>query len=147
MNKLLRNLFAAVAAMSVAITTFAIPAAAALDSEPFEFERPSGAYSGPYTLTYVGVGGGTCDTDDRRFRVNVYSSSVRQDWKIVYKYYNNPIPNLYSKTPSGRTIYGYKLGQPDQAHICIGRKEFTWPFVASPWTTQGVVDNLVVWRR
>lgn len=122
------------------LSLVASPAYAAL-TNALEFERnPSG--SGRYTLTYISRGGGNCDSDDYRFRINVNQSSTRTDWKMYSD--NN---GRYQRTPSGRLIYGHQLDTPN-AHICVGSREFSWLLYPTRyWTTSGVESNVYTWRR
>lgn len=119
---------------------FVVPAFAAL-TDALEFERnPSG--SGRYSLTYLGRGGGQCDSNDYRFRVNINQSSTRTDWKIY-----SDSNSRYQRTPTGRPIYGFQLDTTN-AHICVGAQEFSillhpWSY----WTTSGVQSYVYTWRR
>lgn len=113
----------------------------AYSNEAFESERFTWAGDGTFSLTYLGVGGGNCDSNDRRFRVNVNRSYRGSDWK----YYSNN--SYYMRTPSGRPIYGFQLNTVN-AHICIGRSEFQWwIYPRSYWTENGVTQNIYTWRR
>ena len=122
-----------------------IAAHAAYDNEPFEFLNYytyGGAKNGTFSLTYLGIGGGKCDSNDRRFRVNVTQSYPGSDWKM---YSGN---SRYQKTPSGRTIYGHQLNTTSNAHICVGASEFSALLhPLSYWTTSGVQQNVYTWRR
>lgn len=117
---------------------------AAFNNEPFESENYysyGGSKNGVFSLTYLGIGGGKCDSNDRRFRVNVNSSYRGSDWKLY------SATGRYRRTPSGRVPYGYELDNP-KAHICVGVSEFNWilyPF--SYWTTSGAQSNVYTWRR
>lgn len=114
---------------------------ALLDREPFEFENYytyGGAKDGVYTLSYVGIGGGKCDGDDRRFKININRSYNGSDWKLFSS------NTRYQNTPTRRPIYGYDLGTTN-AHICVGKSEFLYPF--SYWTTSDVSYYVYAWRR
>jgi hypothetical protein len=117
---------------------------ALLINEPFEFENfysYGGSKNGTWTLTYLGRGGGYCDSNDYRFRINVYQSYPGNDWKM---YSNN---SRYQRTPTGRIPYGSQLDGAN-AHICFGAQEFSWVLHPwSYWTVAGVQQNVYTWRR
>jgi len=118
--------------------------AASWDAEAFESENyysAGGGKDGPYSLTYMGRGGGRCDGSDYRFRINVTRSYKTSDWKM---YSSN---SRYQRTPSSRPVYGYQLGG-TSAHICIGGTEFNSILRGNgAWTAAGVQSNIYVWRR
>ena len=116
---------------------------AAWDNEAFESEAPSGRYDGTFSLTYLGRGwqAWRCDWNDYVFRINVNRSYPGSDWKM----YSNV--NLYRRVPSGRPVYGFKLGGTD-AHLCIGSSEFDrnkYPYTY--WTVENVQRYVYTWRR
>lgn len=118
---------------------------ASFNDEPFEsesFAAYGGTKDGRYTLSYLGTGGGRCDSNDKRFRVNVNRSYAGSDWK----YYSDRAQ--YRRTPSGRPIYGYDLNNAN-AHICIGAREFSTLIygLGGAWTTSGVQNYVTTWRR
>jgi hypothetical protein len=119
----------------------ATTAYAANHNEIFEAQTFYTNYSEPkdgvFSLTYLSWGGGSCDWNDRRFRVNVNYSSNYSDWKF---YSNN---SGYQRLPSGRQFKGYSLNT-TSAHVCIGASEF-WP--SGSWTHSGVEQNVYVWRK
>jgi len=138
-QKALALIIAMVALVAISATAFA-----SFDNEPFESEdyySYGGSKDGVFSLTYEGVGGGDCDSNDRRFSINVNYSYNGSDWN----YYSSN--GYYEETPSGRVPYGHSLDDWD-AHVCFGAAEFSWilhPF--SYWTTSGVENNVYTWRR
>lgn len=139
-KKLFAVLLAVVLVASVSTIAFA-----SYNDEPFEPENYytyGGSKDGTFTLTYIGIGGGRCDSNDRRFQVNINRSYPGSDWK----YYSGN--SRYQNTPTGRVPYGYNLDGPGGPHICVGAQEFSvilHPF--SYWTTSGVESNVYTWRR
>jgi hypothetical protein len=135
------TLFMVLAMLSLNIST----ALAAFNNEAFENESYAaygGKKDGRFTLTHMGKGGGRCDSNDQRFRVNVNRSYAGSDWK----YYSDS--KRYQQTPSGRPIFGFELNTTN-AHICVGAKEFSSLIygVGGAWTTGGVQSSITTWRR
>lgn len=125
----------------VMLGILATTAYAANTNEVFEAQTFYTNYSEPkdgvFSLTYLSWGGGGCDWNDRRFRVNVNYSSNYSDWK----FYSNNVS--YQRLPTGRLFKGYDLNTTN-AHVCIGASEF-WP--SGSWTHSGVQQNVYVWRK